>query len=83
MYNVLKKKKKQLRAIIYSRKRRGVKKRQDGYPHELLLKVMSMETLTLIEYSGKSKLQVTVKMIQSNYFILSPGTLFTAGTQSP
>ena len=82
-YNVLKKKKKPPRAIIYSRKRRGVKKRQDGYSHELLLKVMSMETLTLIEYSGKSKLQVTVKIIQPSYFILSPGTLFTAGTQSP
>ena len=44
---------------------------------------MLMETLMLIERSEKSKLQVIVKIIQSNYFILSPGTLFTAGTQSP
>lgn len=52
VFNVLKKE----TTTCYNlfRKRRGVKKRQDGYSHELLLKVVSMETLTLIEYSGKS-----------------------------
>lgn len=42
-----------------------------------------MKALIFIDHSGKSKLQVITKIIESNYFMLSTGILSMAGNHSP